>query len=134
MVSLFFSYSHRDEEFRDELEIHLAMLKREGSISAWHDRRIDAGAKLHDDISEHLETANIILLLVSPSFLASDYCYEREMTRALERQKKTAWQSLFRLSFIPAIGRRPHFVIFVPHLPTANLSLSFLTSTTRISQ
>jgi hypothetical protein len=87
MVSFFFSYAHKDEQYRDELEIHLAMLKREGTISAWHDRRIDAGSELHDEISEHLEQANIILLLVSPYFLASDYCYEREMARALERQR-----------------------------------------------
>ena len=114
MVSLFFSYSHRDEEFRDELEIHLAMLKREGSISAWHDRRIDAGAKLHDDISEHLETADIIWLLVSPYFLASDYCYEREMTRALERQKKrrgrrySGYRSSLRLEEGPILSSSCH--------------------------
>lgn len=88
MISLFFSYSHKDEAFRDELEIHLAMLKREGLIEAWHDRRIDAGAQLHEEISVHLESATVILLLVSPYFLASDYCYDREMTRALERHKK----------------------------------------------
>lgn len=88
MISLFFSYSHKDESFRDELEIHLAMLKREGLIEAWHDRRIDAGARLHDEISVHLESAKVILLLVSPYFLASDYCYELEMTRALERHDK----------------------------------------------
>lgn len=88
MISLFFSYSHKDESFRDELEIHLAMLKREGLIEAWHDRRIDAGARLHDEISDHLESAKVLLLLVSPYFLASDYCYEREMARALERHDK----------------------------------------------
>ncbi|MEK7761235.1 MAG: toll/interleukin-1 receptor domain-containing protein [Nitrospirota bacterium] len=88
MISLFFSYSHKDESFRDELEIHLAMLKREGFIEAWHDRRIDAGAPLHNEISDHLESAAIILLLVSPYFLASDYCYDREMVRALERHAK----------------------------------------------
>jgi len=84
MTSLFFSYSHKDESFRDELEIHLAMLKREGLIEAWHDRRIEAGASLHDAISDHLESSKIILLLVSPYFLASDYCYDRELKRALK--------------------------------------------------
>ena len=84
MISLFFSYSHKDESFRDELEIHLAMLKREGLIEAWHDRRIDAGTSLHDAISDRLELSGIILLLISPYFLASEYCYDREMKRALE--------------------------------------------------
>ncbi len=88
MISLFFSYSHKDESFRDELEIHLAMMKREGLIEAWHDRRIDAGARLHEEISDHLESAKVILLLISPYFLASDYCYDREMVRALERHEK----------------------------------------------
>lgn len=85
MMSVFFSYSHIDEELRNELEVHLAMLKREGLIEAWHDRRIGAGKELHDDISEHLDSAQVILLLVSPYFLASDYCYNVEMKRALER-------------------------------------------------
>jgi hypothetical protein len=88
VISLFFAYSHKDESFRDELEIHLAMLKREGLIEAWHDRRIDAGARLHDEISDHLESAKVILLLISPYFLASDYCYDREMVWALERHEK----------------------------------------------
>jgi len=84
MIKLFFSYSHRDEELRDELETHLSALKRQGVIEAWHDRRISAGAEFGGEISQHLENSPIILLLVSPNFIASDYCYEVEMTRALE--------------------------------------------------
>ena len=87
MISLFFSYSHKDESFRDELEVHLAMLKREGLIESWHDRRIDAGASLHEEISDRLESSHVILLLISPYFLASDYCYDRELKRALERHR-----------------------------------------------
>lgn len=85
MAALFFSYCHRDEGLRDQLEIHLAMLKRQGFIETWHDRRITAGEPVDHSISANLERADIILLLVSPDFLASDYCYDREMTRALER-------------------------------------------------
>ena len=85
MAVLFFSYCHRDENMRDQLEIHLAMLKRQCFIETWHDRRIAAGEPLDHSISANLECADIILLLVSPDFLASDYCYDREMTRALER-------------------------------------------------
>lgn len=87
MVNLFFSYSHRDEELRDQLETHLAMLKRQGFIETWHDRRITAGKQIDTAIDANLETAGIVLLLVSPDFLASDYCYEREMARAIERHK-----------------------------------------------
>src|SRR5688572_23072357 len=84
MVKVFFSYSHRDESLRDELEIHLSSLKRQGVIETWHDRRIGAGKEFDSEISEHLETAQIILLLISPYFIASDYCYDIEMARALE--------------------------------------------------
>lgn len=85
MSTLFFSYSHRDEALRDELETHLAMLKRQGVITTWHDRRIGAGKEFDLEISQHLDEADIILLLVSSDFLASDYCYENEMARAMER-------------------------------------------------
>lgn len=85
MAKIFFSYSHRDEELRDELEKHLSILKRQGFIEAWHDRRIGAGGELAREISQNLETADVILLLVSADFLASDYCYDIEMKRAMER-------------------------------------------------
>lgn len=85
MISLFFSYSHKDEELRDELEIHLSALKRQGIISVWHDRRISAGDEFGREISENLENSNIIILLVSPYFINSDYCYEIEMKRSMER-------------------------------------------------
>ena len=87
MVTLFFSYSHKDEELRNELETHLALLKRQGVISSWHDRRITAGSDLNQAISSVLESSQIILLLVSAHFLASDYCYEEEMKRALEKHE-----------------------------------------------
>lgn len=87
MVTIFFSYSHKDEALRNELEIHLAALKRQGVISTWHDRRIVAGDEFAGKISENLESADIILLLVSPYFIASDYCYEVEMKRAMERHE-----------------------------------------------
>lgn len=88
MATLFFSYSHKDEEFRNELETHLSLLRRQGKISSWHDRRITAGANIDSAISSELESAQVILLLISANFLASNYCYEKEMERALERNKE----------------------------------------------
>ena len=90
MIKLFFSYSHRDELLRDELEVHLAALKRQGVISTWHDKRLQAGDDIDQHISQQLEEADIILLLVSPYFISSDYCYEVEMQRALERHQNGA--------------------------------------------
>jgi hypothetical protein len=85
MSVVFFSYSHKDEELRDQLEIHLTMLKRQGVIETWHDRRLLAGDAIDQGISVELERADIVLLLVSPDFLASEYCYGVEMARAMER-------------------------------------------------
>lgn len=91
MATAFISYSHRDEAFRQELEAHLSPLRRQGLLSVWHDRRITPGDHLDDTISEHLEAADLILMLISSDFVASEYCYAREMTRALERhQARTA--------------------------------------------
>lgn len=87
MVKVFFSYSHEDELYRDQLEAHLAALKHEGKIDSWHDRRILAGGGLDAEIDQQINVADIILLLVSASFLNSRYCYSIEMTRALERHQ-----------------------------------------------
>jgi len=84
---LFFSYSHKDEGLRNELETHLKLLQRQGMIDTWYDNKIEAGEEWKQKIDENLERADIILLLVSADFIASDYCYEKEMTRALERHE-----------------------------------------------
>lgn len=88
MVRAFISYSHKDEALRNELESHLAMLKRSGTVETWHDRRIVAGTEIDSAISTQLEAAQIILLLVSSDFLASNYCYDIEMKRALEKHQE----------------------------------------------
>jgi len=85
-VNVFFSYSHKDEEQRQELLAHLSGLKRGGLIREWHDRKILAGEEWKGEIDKNLEGADLILLLVSAYFIASDYCYEKEMKRALERR------------------------------------------------
>lgn len=88
MPKLFFSYSHVDEALRDRLEVHLALMKHQELIQTWHDRRIVAGSNLETSIDENLESADVILLLVSADFLASWYCYSVEMKRALERHSE----------------------------------------------
>ncbi len=87
-IEILFSYTHKDEELRDKIEIHLASLKRSGRIVCWHDRQIHAGREWSPTISKHLHTADIILLLVSPDFLNSDYCNQVEVKHALERHKR----------------------------------------------
>jgi internalin A len=86
-VRLFYSYSHKDESLRNELETHLKLLQRQGIIESWYDRDIEAGDEWKRKMDDNLERADIILLLVSADFIASDYCYEIEMKRALERHE-----------------------------------------------
>lgn len=87
MAKLFFSYAHEDEAHRDELEKHLASLKDQGLIECWHDRRLTPGTDFAVAIDGHLVEADVVLLLVSSSFLASKYCHGIEMQRALDRRK-----------------------------------------------
>lgn len=87
-INVFISYSHKDDDLREEFVTHLANLKRQGKITAWHDRAIEAGEEWETQIKEQLETARIILLLISPPFMASDYCYDIEMQQAIKRHNE----------------------------------------------
>lgn len=88
-IELFYSYadSRKDEKLLDELEKHLSSLKYQGYISDWHSRKIVAGKEWEKEIDEHLNTARLILLLVSPDFMASSYCNDVEVKRAMERHE-----------------------------------------------
>ena len=85
-AKLFCSYSHADEKFRAQLEKHLALMSQQDIVHVWHDRRIEPGADWKQQIDDNLEHADVVLLLVSSDFMASQYCTGIEMTRALERQ------------------------------------------------
>jgi TIR domain len=85
VARIFISYSHKDDALRAELDKHLALLRRQGAIELWSDHRILPGSEFDKDIAQALESAQIILLLVSADFLASDYCFGIEMRRAMER-------------------------------------------------
>src|SRR5438309_11086755 len=87
-INIFFCYAHEDEELRKGLVKHLNVLKRQGIIDIWHDRNISAGTEWEREIDKHLNTAQIILLLISPDFMDSDYCYGIEMKRAMERYEQ----------------------------------------------
>ncbi|WP_205879067.1 GUN4 domain-containing protein [Leptolyngbya sp. BC1307] len=86
-VTVFFSYSHKDETLRDELAKHLEILKWNDVIADWHDRRILPGDEWDKQIKGNLNSAQIILLLVSSDFIASHYCRETEIRRAMERHE-----------------------------------------------
>src|SRR5256884_10007458 len=87
-VKLFFCYAHEDEPLLNKLKSQLSPLRRQGLIEMWHDRDISAGTEWEEEIKDQLNAAQIILLLVSPDFMDSDYCYGIEMQRALERHER----------------------------------------------
>lgn len=118
-LNLFISYSHKDESLREALGDHIAALQREGVIDTWHDRQITAGKDWAGEINSELESADIILCLVSAGFLASAYCQDKELKRALERHdagealvipvivRPSDWQTspLGRLQALPTGGK-----------------------------
>ena len=87
-IEIFICYAREDEALCQNLEKQLRALKSQGLIDIWYDRLISAGAEWEGEIDKHLNAAQIILLLVSPDFMASDYCYSTEMKRAVERHNK----------------------------------------------
>ncbi|HKP72897.1 MAG TPA: COR domain-containing protein, partial [Pyrinomonadaceae bacterium] len=114
---IFVSYSHKDERLLSELKIHLSPLQRLKLIETWDDREIRAGEDFGEKINENLERADIIILLVSPDFIASYYCVEKEMTRALERHERnearvipvivrvSKWKSIPELSKLQVVPK-----------------------------
>jgi hypothetical protein len=86
LISIFYSYAPEDEQFLHQLIKHLSPLRREGLIVDWHAGKTEAGSESAKSITDHLNTAAIILLLISPDFMMSDDCYNSEMPHALERQ------------------------------------------------
>lgn len=87
-VTIFFCYARKDKALLNELKTHLRPLQRQGIIEVWDDGAISAGTEWEQEIAKHLDAAQVILLLVSPDFMNSDYCYSVEMKRAIERHER----------------------------------------------
>ncbi len=87
-LEIFCCYARKDQSLLLNLRTHLASLEREGSLNIWQDTDISPGTEWEEEINKHLNTADIILLLISPDFMASEYCYSKEMERAMERHER----------------------------------------------
>lgn len=97
-MKVFISYSHHDEEYLRRLEVHLSQLQRDGTIQSWTDKNINAGKHLDSTISKGLETSGIFIALLSPDYIASGYCYDKEFNVALQMEKDG------KLSIVPIIA------------------------------
>jgi len=85
--SVFISYSHKDEAWKDRLVRHLGVLQREGLLDTWDDRQIGAGANWYKAIQQAIERARVTILLISADFLTSKFILEQEVPRLLERRQ-----------------------------------------------
>ncbi len=102
-IEIFCCYARNDQSFLKHLRKHLTLFQKQGLINLWYDVDICPGTNWEEEIQKHLETAQIVLLLISPDFIASDYCYSKEMKRALERH------NLGEARVIPIILRPVHW-------------------------
>ena len=118
LINIFCCYAHEDEALLNKLKTHLRPLQREGLTDFWYDRDINAGAEWGREIDRRLNKSLIILLLISPDFMNSDYCYGIELARAIERHRNEeaivipiilrpcSWQGLLgKLQALPKDGR-----------------------------
>jgi hypothetical protein len=120
-IAILCCYARKDKDLLYELKKHLSLLERENVIDVWYDGDISAGTEWDQDIKKHLNEAHIILLLVSPDFINSDYCYSTEMKRAMARHgrkeaivipvivRPVAWQHSTLIGHLQALpeGARP---------------------------
>lgn len=84
-AKVFVSYSHRDESFWPDLQDQLKILRNKKYLDWWVDRDIVPGSEWEKEILENLAAADVILLLVSTHFLASDFCWGVELAAAMDR-------------------------------------------------
>jgi hypothetical protein len=99
LPSVFVSYSHKDESWKNRLVTHLKVLEGEGVLDVWDDRRIEAGADWLPEIEQAIQRASVAIFLISAHFLTSDFIRHEEIPRLLERRQKEG------LRVIPLIVR-----------------------------
>lgn len=87
LPSVFVSYSHKDEIWKDRLRPHLKMLEKAGRLTVWDDRAIDGGDTWYDEIKKAMEDAEVAICLISADYLASDFCNKEEIPYLLNRRK-----------------------------------------------
>lgn len=96
-MKAFLSYSHNDRLMLEKLHTHLTQIRREGLLTTWTDHEISAGSRLDDKISSNLQNSQLFIALLSPDYIASRYCYEKEFFTAKEMEKAG------KLTIIPVI-------------------------------
>lgn len=76
-INIFLCYAHEDSKLVEELEKQLQPLRNLGLIAIWDDREISPGREWEQEIDRHLDDSHVILLLISPDFMSTDYCNKK---------------------------------------------------------
>lgn len=105
-VSLFYSYCHKDKQYKESVEKHLVLLQRDGFINGWSDQSILPGQKISEEVRKKIDNADIVVFLISQDFIASGECmkewnHAKQLIDERERLhripvilKNCAWQDL----------------------------------------
>jgi len=112
-VKVFYSYAHDDAPLLEKLKKQLAGSERRKLISEWYDGEISPGTKWSEEIAKNIDSADLILLLISPDFIDSDYCNDVEVKKAIERHEEGTAR------VIPVILRPVNWI----ELPFSNLQV-----------
>jgi len=86
--TVFISYSHKDEEWKDQLQPHLRLLEQQGQIRLWDDRMIDGGSSWYPEIAEAMKNAAVAVCLISAHYLSSDFVNKEEIPYLLKRRER----------------------------------------------
>jgi hypothetical protein len=117
--TVFISYSHKDEEWKDRLLTHLDSLQME-DVRAWSDRQIGAGNDWYQEIRQAMDAASVAILMVSASFLSSEFIMKEEVPHLLKRQDEENLR-IFPIIVTPCAEDRALRKSYrFPHQKTAN--------------
>lgn len=117
-LKIFYSYSHKDTDMRNKLSAHLAGLVHTKAIQEWYDGNIIGGTEWNKQIDDHMLTADLILLLISPDFMKSRFCYQIETAIAFE-QRKSRNAHIIPIMLRPAViaeGEKLSALQFLPQV------------------
>jgi replicative DNA helicase len=121
-LSVFLCYAQKDEALKQEFEDYLAILQQNQLISGWVERPVQRGTDWSQTIDPRLLAADLILLMMSPSLLASGYCSGAEFREAFERNKTRRKAALLPISlyYVNLQGHPLEFIAFTPHKPVSS--------------
>lgn len=120
--TVFISYSHKDEGWKNLLLPHLRLLEQAGRILVWDDRRIDGGENWYPEIQLAMEQAHVAICIISPDYLASAFCVKEELPFLLERRKQDG-MTLIPLLVRPCSWQAFDWLRQVQMLPRDNRSV-----------